>query len=128
MSPCMSSSSSSPLLGIDGFPTLTATCFVAPFFLLAPFSSQIGHALHDLDPVLKRYSYETRVGQVSRAKSPSKLAFAHSSSASPQSPFRSFFLTEHVFLHAARKLGQIKRGQAAGFAVASPILVWLLIY
>ena len=27
--------------------------------------SQIGHALHDLDPVLKRYSYDQRVGQVS---------------------------------------------------------------
>lgn len=25
---------------------------------------QIGHALHDLDPVLKKYSYESRVGQV----------------------------------------------------------------
>lgn len=25
---------------------------------------KIGHALHDLDPVLKKYSYENRVGQV----------------------------------------------------------------
>eukprot|EP00903_Cladosiphon_okamuranus_P017434 g16058.t1 len=28
--------------------------------------NKIGHALHDLDPVLNKYSYETRVGQVSR--------------------------------------------------------------
>ncbi|CAM9642201.1 unnamed protein product [Ectocarpus fasciculatus] len=28
--------------------------------------NKIGHALHDLDPVMKKYSYEKRVGQVSR--------------------------------------------------------------
>ncbi|CAM9104691.1 unnamed protein product [Ascophyllum nodosum] len=28
--------------------------------------NKIGHALHDLDPVLKRYSYDQRVGQVAR--------------------------------------------------------------